>query len=74
MVVTVSRCVNKNRLKRRESKAPNVSSLSTCTSSTRLVLESLDESVDPCDDFYGYVCNKWMRQNPVPDDRPRCVL
>lgn len=42
-----------------------------CEERAKLVLQSLDDNVDPCDDFYGYVCNNWMRSNPVPDDRAR---
>src|SRR5271167_25948 len=27
-----------------------------------------DPSVDPCTDFYGYSCNRWIADNPVPAD------
>ena len=30
----------------------------------------LDQSIDPCTDFYAYACSKWQAQNPVPSDRP----
>lgn len=30
----------------------------------------LDQSVDPCTNFYAYACSKWQAQNPVPGDRP----
>src|SRR5437868_12762492 len=29
----------------------------------------LDQSIDPCTDFYAYACSKWQTQNPIPSDR-----
>jgi putative endopeptidase len=32
--------------------------------------EFMDESTDPCVDFYQYSCGGWMKKNPIPADQP----
>lgn len=29
----------------------------------------VDKTLDPCDDFYKYSCNKWLTANPIPADQ-----
>jgi len=29
----------------------------------------IDKSLNPCDDFYKYSCNKWLTANPIPPDQ-----
>ena len=34
-----------------------------------IVLDAMDPSVKPCDDFYQYACGAWLKKTPIPDDK-----
>ncbi|KAK3104371.1 hypothetical protein FSP39_000406 [Pinctada imbricata] len=31
--------------------------------------QSLNQNVDPCEDFFEFACGTWMRKNVIPEDR-----
>lgn len=37
-----------------------------CRLRSKEILESLDEMVDPCTNFYQYACGGWQKNNPIP--------
>uniref|UniRef100_A0A8C1ZRJ0 Phosphate regulating endopeptidase homolog, X-linked n=1 Tax=Cyprinus carpio TaxID=7962 RepID=A0A8C1ZRJ0_CYPCA len=39
-----------------------------CIEAAGSILSKMDQSVEPCDDFYLYACGGWLRDNPIPED------
>uniref|UniRef100_A0A7E4V4W6 Neprilysin-2 n=1 Tax=Panagrellus redivivus TaxID=6233 RepID=A0A7E4V4W6_PANRE len=33
-----------------------------------ILRRSINESADPCDDFFEFTCGRWIAENPIPDD------
>lgn len=40
-----------------------------CIQTASDMLRSMDTTVNPCDDFYAFACNRWIKENPIPDGK-----
>ncbi|KAI0709419.1 Metalloprotease [Earliella scabrosa] len=43
----------------------------SCINLASSVLSSLDESQDPCENFYDFANGGWLKANPIPSDKGR---
>ncbi|XP_052438210.1 neprilysin isoform X1 [Carassius gibelio] len=42
-----------------------------CTQSASRLIENMDPTVDPCDNFYQYACGGWLKKNIIPETSSR---
>ncbi|XP_060072891.1 neprilysin-like [Ylistrum balloti] len=40
-----------------------------CTESAARMLNNLDTTVEPCENFFDFACGTWRKQNIIPEDR-----
>ncbi|XP_029047783.1 endothelin-converting enzyme 1-like isoform X2 [Osmia bicornis bicornis] len=40
-----------------------------CVKTAARIIEAINRSVDPCDDFYKFACGGWISKNPIPQSQ-----
>ncbi|KAK3795898.1 hypothetical protein RRG08_040694 [Elysia crispata] len=41
-----------------------------CVNAASRLVSTMDNSVEPCDNFYDFACGNWNKKNTIPDDQP----
>lgn len=41
----------------------------SCVKASALILDLIDENINPCDNFYEFACGKFIRNTFIPDDK-----
>lgn len=47
----------------------NVCTSAVCVNESMNLLSYMDTAVDPCDNFYNFVCGKYLRETVLPEDK-----
>lgn len=50
-------------------KTPNVCESPECTSESTNLLNYMDLTIDPCENFYDFACGKYMKDFKLPDEK-----
>ncbi|GFT20294.1 endothelin-converting enzyme 2, partial [Nephila pilipes] len=40
-----------------------------CVRAAASIINDMDPSVNPCEDFYQFACGGWIKSNPLPEDK-----
>ncbi|KAI4876843.1 hypothetical protein NFI96_016975 [Prochilodus magdalenae] len=54
-----------------QSSSDGVCTTADCTQSASRLIENMDPSVDPCENFYHYACGGWLKKNIIPETSSR---
>ena len=53
----------------RLSSARNICETEACIKSAAMILKNMDQSIDPCEDFYAFTCGRFVEETQLFDDQ-----
>lgn len=65
-VITAESAGSKSRDHKRDE---NVCLSPGCVHAASKMLEQMDQTVEPCDDFYSFACGQYVEETIIPDDK-----
>lgn len=72
LVVSLSiAVVKKNECESHLNQQVKVCSTPGCVQTASQILYKMDETVEPCDDFYNFACGNFVKETIIPDEKSR---
>jgi predicted metalloendopeptidase len=62
---------NLNKLSKVSKSPSDICNTDVCQTAGKLIRDSMNSSVDPCDDFYAFACGGWMATHTIPPEKSR---
>jgi hypothetical protein len=62
---------NLNKLSKVSKSLSDICDTNACQRAGKLIRDSMNISVDPCDDFYAFACGGWMATHTIPPEKSR---
>lgn len=53
----------------KQSKERSLCETPECVALAKMMTESMNPDVDPCENFYEFACGNWAKQNPLPEGK-----
>jgi len=62
---------NLNKLSKESKSSSDICTTNACQTAGKIIRDSINSSVDPCDDFYAFACGGWRATHTIPPEKPR---